>query len=266
MIPKIIHYCWFGDKEMPEVLLECVDTWKKHLPDYTIKRWDNSMCSFDENEYIRRAYKEKRWAFVSDYYRLKALYEEGGIYLDTDVRVHRSFDPLLKYKCFFNFIYDCVIGGGTIGAEPHDPFIGRLLNLYENAVFGPCSNGLKTQLDGDKLTLSDFDTNNFIFTSYVLNNYPSFRLNNKFQDMGDFVIFPKEKFEVGSFLYNHYAIHLGIGSWKTNRKTVTQKKREKKHSFIFEYIRILRKKVRYYKQNKNIYFYKIQLEQKKKSR
>lgn len=263
MIPKLIHYCWFGDSEMPDVLKECIGTWEKSLPDYKINRIDESCCSFDENEFVRKAYAEKRWAYVSDYYRLKFLYEQGGIYLDTDVRVRKSFDNLLGYKCFVNFIYDCVIGGGTIGAERHDPFIGQLLNLYETAVFGETTNGMKTQFVDSRLVLSAFDTNNFIFTSYVLNNYPSFKLNNKFQDLGDFVIFPKELFEVGSLLYNHYSIHLGIGSWKTRQKSQKQKARERKHSFIFEYVRICVRKYRYYKQNKDIYFYRYQIAQKR---
>lgn len=266
MIPKIIHYCWFGNNEMPQTLIDCIETWRRYLPDYEIKRWDNSTCSFDENEFVRRAYSEKRWAHVSDYYRLKALYNEGGIYLDTDVRLRKSLTPLLDNKCFFNFIYDCVIGGGTIGAVPKDNFIGELLMLYEGASFGQTTNGMKVQFVDDKLILRDFDTNNFIFTYYVLKKYPSFRLNNRYQNMGDFVIYPKELFEVGSLLYNHYSIHLGIGSWKTRQKTDIQKNRERQHSFAFEYVRIIVRKYRYYKQNKKIFFYKFQIAQKKNGR
>lgn len=264
MIPKIIHYCWFGDSDLSPALKECIETWKTYMPDYQIMCWDNSNCSFSENEYVKRAYAEKRWAYVSDYYRLKALSEYGGIYLDTDVRVRKSFDPLLSHKCFVNFIYDCVIGGGVIGTEPHGSFVSALLDLYEKASFGVCSNGLSAEIIDDRMILNDFDTNNFIFTYYVLEKYPQFRLNNMYQDLGDFVIYPKELFEVGSLLYRHYSIHLGIGSWKDNKKTERQNQRARQHGFAYELFRIIKRKIRYHEQNKSIYFYSIQRKQTKK--
>lgn len=108
-IPKIIHYCWFGGKPIPDSLQKCIDSWEK-LEGYTIMRWDESNCSFDENEFVRKTYAEKQLGFIGDYYRLKAVYEYGGIYLDTDVKVYKSFDPLLQHQAFLNFIFDCSVG------------------------------------------------------------------------------------------------------------------------------------------------------------
>ena len=79
MIPKIIHYCWFGGNTIPKHLQECINTWKEYLPEYTVIRWDESNCSFNENQFVKLAYAQKKWAFVSDYYRVKALYELGGV-------------------------------------------------------------------------------------------------------------------------------------------------------------------------------------------
>lgn len=260
-IPKIIHYCWFGNSEMPKALVQCLDSWKKYLPDYEIRKCDESLCSFDENEFIKRAYAEKRWAHVSDYYRLKVLYEYGGIYLDSDVRVRKSFDPLLNNNCFFNFIYDCIVGGGVIGAEPHNEFIGRLLWLYDNAKFGRTSNGAQIQFVDGKPVFASFSTNNFLFTLYMLKEYPEFKLNNKYQNLGDFTVYPKELFEIGSLTLNNYAIHLGATSWKKGNDPSKMVNKEKK-PFLVEYLRIIRRTIRYKKQNKKLYFYKFQLAQK----
>ena len=115
-IPKIIHYCWFGGKPIPKDLQDCIDTWSI-LKGYQVMRWDESNCSFDENEFVRKTYAEKQLGFIGDYYRLKAVYEYGGIYLDTDVKVCKSFDPLLDYPAFLNFIFDCSVGSAIIGAR-----------------------------------------------------------------------------------------------------------------------------------------------------
>ncbi|MDO4557097.1 MAG: glycosyltransferase, partial [Lachnospiraceae bacterium] len=133
-IPKIIHYCWFGGKPIPEALQKCIDSWEK-LKGYTIMRWDESNCSFDENNFVRKTFAERQLGFIGDYYRLKAIYEYGGIYLDTDVMVNRSFDGLLKYPAFLNFIFDCSVGSAIIGAKKGNPLIGSLLEMYDKTVF-----------------------------------------------------------------------------------------------------------------------------------
>ena len=87
MIPKIIHYCWFGGKEKPKDVLDCIASWKKYCPDYKIIEWNETNYDVHKNQYMSDAYKERKWAFVSDYARIDVVYTYGGIYLDTDVEV-----------------------------------------------------------------------------------------------------------------------------------------------------------------------------------
>ena len=95
MIPKTIHYCWFGGKEKPEGVLRMIASWRKHCPDYEIREWNETNFDIHLNRYTEEAYKQQKWAFVSDVARLWALVHHGGIYMDTDVEVVRSLDGLL---------------------------------------------------------------------------------------------------------------------------------------------------------------------------
>ena len=102
-IPKIIHYCWFGGKPLPDLALRCIESWKKFCPDYEIKEWNERNFDIHCCPYVEEAYQKKKWAFVSDFARFKALQEYGGIYFDTDIEVLKSFDPLLEHSAFFGF-------------------------------------------------------------------------------------------------------------------------------------------------------------------
>ena len=95
MIPKIIHYCWFGGNPLPDLAVKCIDSWKKYCPDYEIKRWDESNFNLNCCDYVKEAYRAKKWAFVSDYARFKVLYDEGGLYFDTDVELIKPIDDIL---------------------------------------------------------------------------------------------------------------------------------------------------------------------------
>ena len=98
MIPKIIHYCWFGNGLMPAAQKDCIKSWRRTMPDYEIKRWDETNFDVESIPYVKNAYQNKKYAFVSDYARLCALYTEGGFYMDTDVEVFSSFDKFRKYN------------------------------------------------------------------------------------------------------------------------------------------------------------------------
>lgn len=100
MIPKMIHYCWFGGKPLPKDVLDCIKTWEKYCPDYEIKRWDESNFDVNSHPFMKAAYEAKAWAFVSDYARLKVVYDNGGIYLDTDVELLKKPDFLLENQCY----------------------------------------------------------------------------------------------------------------------------------------------------------------------
>lgn len=265
-IPKIIHYCWFGGKPIPKDLQDCIDSWSI-LKGYTVMRWDESNCSFDENEFVRKTYAEKQLGFIGDYYRLKAVYEYGGIYLDTDVKVYRSFDDLLDYPAFLNFIFDCSVGSAIIGAQKGNPLIGELLAMYDHTVFGKNESGRVFEWEKEKLIVDGYATSNYYYTYYILHHYPDFLLNNKFQDMKDFVIFPKEYFEIGSLRKKHYAIHLCAGEWRAKEDTSGSVKGRlkgliRKNQKVFDFVQILVRKRRYRKLKKEIPFYAYYLAQK----
>lgn len=264
-IPKIIHYCWFGGKPLPADLQACVDSWNK-LEGYQVMRWDESNCSFDENDFVRKTYAEKQLGFIGDYYRLKAVYEYGGIYMDTDVKVNKSFDPLLKHPAFLNFIFDCSVGSAIIGAEKGNPLIKALLDMYDATVFGKNEDGKVFNWKDGKLVVDGYATSNYYYTYHILKNYPEFKLNNKFQDMKDFVIFPKEYFEIGTLTGKHYAVHLCAGEWRIktdNSKSVKNKikKALQKCPFLFDKLQVVIRKRRYEQLKKDIPFYPYYLAQ-----
>lgn len=130
MIPKVIHYCWFGGKRKQKLIRDCIKSWKLHLPDYEIKEW-NEKNSDLTLPFVREAYKLKKWAFVSDFIRLKVLYENGGIYLDTDMMVIKSFDALLFNECFVGAEDIDFISCGIIGSKKNNVFIKECLSRYE---------------------------------------------------------------------------------------------------------------------------------------
>lgn len=135
-IPKKIHYCWFGKSPIPERNLKWMESWKKCCPDYEIIRWDEGNYDVSKNAYIHEAYQQKKWGFVSDYARLDVVFHYGGIYLDTDVEIIRSYDELLYQKAFAGVEADRKIALGLgFGARKGHPVIGELMQLYENISF-----------------------------------------------------------------------------------------------------------------------------------
>lgn len=137
MIPRIIHYCWFGGKELPESAKKCIESWKKFCPDYEIIQWDESNFDIEKYDYAKEAYENKKWAFVSDVARLDVLYNHGGIYLDTDVELIKSIDNLVDSSDGFMGFEDKkqVASGLGIGAKKHSPIIELMLSGYKDCHF-----------------------------------------------------------------------------------------------------------------------------------
>lgn len=144
MIPKTIHYCWFGHNPKSKLAKKCLRSWKRNCPDYTIIEWnednfDISACPL----YVRQAYEAKKWAFVSDYARLKIVYEHGGIYLDTDVEVVKSFDPLLENEAYFCLEYGKHVATGLgFGAARGAKVLEKLMAVYEDIPFFTADGGV----------------------------------------------------------------------------------------------------------------------------
>ncbi|HZH58310.1 MAG TPA: capsular polysaccharide synthesis protein [Metabacillus sp.] len=134
-IPKIIHYCWFGRKEKPEIVKKCIESWESHLSGYEIKEWNENNFDIRSNIYVKEAYESEKFAFVSDYARVYALYNFGGIYLDTDVEVFKSFDDLLHHESFWGFEQENYIATSTIGAEKGNKLIKLFLDAYKDKGF-----------------------------------------------------------------------------------------------------------------------------------
>lgn len=137
MIPKKIHYCWFGRGEKPKLAVKCIESWKKYCPDYEIIEWNEDNFDVYRNEYTRMCYEEKKYAFLTDYIRLLVIEEHGGIYFDTDVEVIRSFDDLLDNTFFVGRENDDYINTGLgFGAEPHNTIVREMLSKYNTLLDG----------------------------------------------------------------------------------------------------------------------------------
>ncbi len=137
MIPKVIHYCWFGGKPLPPSAKRCIASWRKFCPNYEIKRWDESNFDVSCHPFIKTAYEAKAWAFVSDYARLRIIYEHGGIYFDTDVKLLRSPDFLLENPCYIGVQQRgrlCNTGLG-FGASKGNPVVQQMLQKYDALTF-----------------------------------------------------------------------------------------------------------------------------------
>ena len=130
-IPKILHYCWFGGNPKSDVIIKCMESWKRYCPDYRIMEWNEDNFDINSNKFAKEAYECKRWAFVSDYVRLWALKNYGGIYVDTDLEILKPIDDFLKHRAFSGFESTQYIPTAIMGAEINHPWIGDLLSHYD---------------------------------------------------------------------------------------------------------------------------------------
>lgn len=209
MIPKVIHYCWFGHGEIPEKDKKCIESWKRMCPDYEIKQWNESNYDITKNAYMEEAYNARKWGFVPDYARLDIIYEHGGFYLDTDVELIKSLDDLLNNKAIMGFEDGCHVNPGLIiAAEPKHPTICDIMGIYENRHF------IKT--DGS----IDLTPSPIMNTNYLINQ--GLKQNNKKQTVKDITIYPTDYFCPKNYKTgklnktdNTYSIHWFNASWQT---------------------------------------------------
>lgn len=209
MIPKVIHYCWFGRNPLPADAKVYIESWKKYCPDYVIKEWNEDNFDLDLFPYAREAYDNRRFAFVTDIVRLYALYNEGGIYMDTDVEVLKSLDPYLSHHAFSGFENETRVLTGIMASEKGGQWVKDNLDYYKNRHF-VCKDGSL-----------DLTTNVETITSIMLQH--GLVLNNKYQNIPDyFTIYPNDYFcpkslEDGKIYLtnNSTTIHHFAGSWLT---------------------------------------------------
>lgn len=208
MIPKTIHYIWFGGKPLTPLANKCVASWEKYCPDYRIVRWDESNFNVNMNRYCREAYEAKKWAFASDYARLWLLVNEGGFYLDTDVELLRPLDRFLDLQAFSGFEADNKVAAGIMGSCRRHPIFMELLKGYDARSFVD-SNG-------------QFDITTIVEVITKLCSDLGAVLDNTEQTINGFSLFPSDYFYPKSWnskelhmTENTYAIHHYRGSWIT---------------------------------------------------
>lgn len=211
-IPKIIHYCWFGKGEKPELAIKCINSWKEKLPDYKLVEWNEENFDINCNKYVKEAYENKKYAFVTDYVRLYVLYNYGGIYMDTDVEVLKSLDEFLIHHAFSGFENNNSIPTGIMAAEKGNKWIKLLLDEYDNLSF--------VKDDG---TL-DTTTNVIRITNNTQKNY-NIKLDDTYQDLKDVVFYPHEYFCPKDWVTGNiyltdktYVIHHFNASWHTPKE------------------------------------------------
>lgn len=210
MIPKVIHYCWFGGNPLPELAVKCINSWKRYFPDFEIKEWNESNFDLDCCDYVREAYQAKRWAFVSDYARFWILYNHGGLYFDTDVEVIRSFDDILDQGPFMGCesVGQCAPGLG-LGTPAGLAIYKEILDFYEGRHF------LKADGELDVTTVVEY-------TSDILMRH-GWILKNEIQNVEGIHIYPSSYFcpmdyDTGkiNLAENTHSIHHYTASWCGN--------------------------------------------------
>ena len=235
MIPKIIHYCWFGRGEMPELALKCIESWHKYMPDYEYKLWNEDSFDIHSNLYVKEAYQAKKYAFVTDYVRLYALYNEGGIYMDTDVEVLKPYDDLLSLTGFTGYEgskhHPPVTG--TIASEARGEWVKEQLGFYDNARF---------VLPDGSLDL----TTNTVRISEIM-KHGGFISDGTRREYKGMTIFPTDYFcprqTTGEIIFteNTYCDHHFMGSWsdKTNTNLIKRIIGQKNMTRIIKLKRLL---------------------------
>lgn len=220
-IPKIIHYCWFGRNPKPKLAERCLKSWKRFCPDYQIIEWNED--NFDVSTaplYVRQAYEAGRWAFVTDYVRLKALTEMGGIYMDTDVEVVKPLDPFLEQEAFAGFEHETRVQTGVLACRKEFPLFREFMRYYDDASF--------LRPDGSV----DTTTNVEILTALCRER--GLKLNDRFQVIDGLAIYPREVFCPVDYdtrklkkTRKTVTIHWFSGSWHT-REELRQLREEKR--------------------------------------
>lgn len=223
MIPKIVHYCWFGMNPKPKLVEKCILSWKKYCSDFQFMEWTEATFDISTTpQYVQDAYKEKKWAFVSDFVRFAMLVEYGGIYLDTDVELLKPLDHFLVHAAFSGTEDGQFVSAGIMGCEKGYPLFRDFRDYYQRLSF--------YNQDG---------TQNITTVVVMLTEWcetKGYRPVNIYQDVQGFAIYPSEYFyplsnadRVMRKTENTVAIHWFAGSWVSEESKKKKKKRQFKN-------------------------------------
>lgn len=237
MIPKVIHYCWFGRGEKSPLIKKCIKSWHKYCPDYEIIEWNEDNFDVNCNAFVKEAYECKKWAFVSDYARLWILYNYGGVYMDTDQELIKPIDQFMDKKGFIGFLDDKNISAGIIGVESNLSIINEFLNHYENLRFKV----------NDKFNINP---NTNFMTNVLLKH--GLIVNDNYQEIAQLCIYPQTVFCPTSCISNEkkysadtVGIHHWAMSWRKPSEIRTFKRVKSHQSWwyrLYENVKILPQK------------------------
>lgn len=220
MIPKIIHYCWLSSDPIPQKLRDCMSSWKEKLPDYDFLLWDLNKFDIHSSIWVKEAYEAKKYAFAADYIRLYAVYTYGGIYMDMDVEVVRSFNELLDFPYILGLETKKGIEAGIFGAEKNNLFLKKCMDYYKNRKF-VLENG-----KFDLRILPDI-MYEILTANYEIVNRTSIEIENNAHTMH---LFSPDYLTAKSYLTgelimteNTYTIHHFAGSWISKRQKIKEK-------------------------------------------
>ena len=205
MIPKIIHYLWMSDQKTPDAEC-CIASWKEKMSDYEIKEWNKSNFPYQDFIWTKEASSQKKWAFVTDFFRLWVLYNYGGIYLDADVTATGRFDDFLNQPLFIGTEFTDQIAAHAIGAEKGHPFIHRCLHYYENRHF------VKSDGSLDMKPMPNIITK--VFMSQYHYDGVLVQFDGKPYKISDMTIYPDSYFTINIYDGNNVCYHNGLGSWR----------------------------------------------------
>lgn len=221
MIPKIIHFCWLSSDEFPPLIKKCIDTWKEKLPDYEFILWDTNKFKLESIIWVKQAFETKKYAFAADYIRLFAVYHYGGIYLDTDIEVLKSFNDLLDRPYFAGSEGESIIEAGVFGAEKNNTWVKSCLDYYTGKTF--------INKDGtyNILTLPRIMMSQILKNRTILEVNPNqVNASKQLSEVHTFFMFPKDYFcakNHGTGLVekteNTYCIHHFAMSWVSKNHT-----------------------------------------------
>lgn len=201
MIPKKIHYVWLGKGEKNERIKKCIDSWRKFLPDYEIIEWNEDNFDINYNEFTKKSYDLKKYAFTSDVIRLYALYTEGGIYMDTDVEVYKPLDEFLTEEGFSGFEDIDYPVCATMGSVKNNPVIGLMLDYYN------CINFIEYPIWTDYIKYQETST---CIYSNILGLLGIDRKKDEKQSINHFTVYPRSYFFTKD---EGYTYHSFGGSW-----------------------------------------------------